>query len=149
MGGLDVEVVEQADRVVGHVRERVGGTTDAPGDELASGRRRRVGEVRRAAAVAVVEADDMEAAAGEPLAELLGPGDHLEAQPDDEQQGGVARVAERLVAELDPAGGAELLVYGVVDGPCSDAAVVLLDLDHDETLAGEPRLVIGWRDQSA
>ena len=113
VGALDPEVVEQADRVVGHVGERVGGTADAPGDELASGRRRRIGEVGRPAAVAVVEADHVEAALGEPLAELARASRPAGAEPDDEQQGGVARVAERLVAELDLAGGAELFVDGV------------------------------------
>ena len=133
MGALDVEVVEQPGRVAGHVCERVRGTSDVSGEELAPGRRRRSGEVRRASAVAVVEADHVEATRGEPFAELLGPGDHLKPEPHDEQQGGVVWVAERLVAELDPGGGAELLV----------------DLGHGETVAGERRVVIGWGDQSA
>ena len=63
VGAVDLEVVEQPDCVACHVLERVGGTTDAPGDELGSSRRRRADVVCRSPAVAVVEPDHVEAAA--------------------------------------------------------------------------------------
>ena len=60
--------------------------------------------------VAVVEAHDVKARAGELAAEVLVPGDHLRAQAHDQQRGRVGRVAEGLVAEGDaPADVAELL----------------------------------------
>jgi hypothetical protein len=68
--------------------------------------------VGRAADVAVVEADDVKAALGELLAELLVPGDHLGGQAHHEDDRRVGWVAERLVAEGDvPADVEELLVH--------------------------------------
>ena len=90
----------------------------------------------------------MEAALGQPLAELSASRPAEEPKPDDEQQGGVARVADRLVAELDPAGGAELLVYGVstfsAAMPPSFFSISIM-----ARLSLPNRGVIGWRDQSA
>ena len=50
--------------------------------------------VRRAPGVAVVEADDVEAAPASSLAELVVPGDHLHPEAHDQQQRRVGRVAE-------------------------------------------------------
>ncbi len=67
-------------------------------------------DLGRAADVAVVEADDAEAALGQHPAELLVPGDHLRRQAHHQQQRLPVGVAHLLVAELDPVGGRELLV---------------------------------------
>ena len=66
-------------------------------------------EDRRAPDVAVVVADDVEAAPGQLRAEVLVPAEHLRAQAHDEQQGGIGGIAEGLEAELDVADAAELL----------------------------------------
>ena len=66
-------------------------------------------EDRRAPDVAVVVADDVEAAPGEVRAEVLVPAEHLRPQAHDEQQGGVGGIAEGLEAELDVADAAEAL----------------------------------------
>ena len=70
-----------------------------------------VAQVRRAADVAVVVADHVEAAVGELVAEIGVPADHLGAETHDEQHGGTVRIAERLVAELDVPDRAEALVH--------------------------------------
>src|SRR5439155_6134502 len=67
-------------------------------------------EPRRAADVAVVVADHEEAASGEGAAEVRVPAEHLGAQAHDQQDRGVAGLAEGLVAELDVPDAAELLV---------------------------------------
>jgi hypothetical protein len=109
--GLDAEAVEQPGGVVGHVLQTVGGRRAAH-EQLRERRRRRILEMRRAADVTVVEADDVEALADELGAEVLVPGDHLGTQAHDQQQGRVARVAEGLVAEADAAADvAEPLVH--------------------------------------
>ncbi len=97
-----LELAEQAGRVLRHVGELVLGSREATPQELRNaGRVPR--EVRRAAGVPVVEADDVEATARELLAEVLLPADHLHPESHDEQQRRVRGVAERLVAERDPA----------------------------------------------
>ena len=109
MGALDLEVVEQADAVGGHLGQRVGrGALVAP-HYLPEGRDGGAREDRRAPDVAVVVADDVEAAAGEVGAEVLVPAEHLRAQAHDEQDGGVGGIAEGLEADLDVADAAEAL----------------------------------------
>jgi hypothetical protein len=108
MRGARAQVVEQADRVVGHVLQRVARRQLAR-DELAGGRGRDVAQDGRAPVVPVVEPDDPQAAGGEALAELLAPGEHLGAEPHDEERHGVLVVPELLVAELDVPDGAALL----------------------------------------
>jgi hypothetical protein len=58
-------------------------------------------EMRREPYVAVVEAHDEVAAPGKVLAEAVGPAEHLNAKPHDEQHGRVGRTAEGLVRDLD------------------------------------------------
>src|SRR5439155_19764779 len=61
-------------------------------------------EVTGQAAVAIVEAHDVKAAAGDLAAELVLPEDHLRAQAHDQQQRRMLRVAERLVLDADAVG---------------------------------------------
>ena len=58
--------------------------------------------------VAIVEADDTEAACGELLAELVVPQHHLRAQAHDQEQRLGVRRAENVVANLDAIGLGEL-----------------------------------------
>ena len=109
MGALDLEVVEQADAVGGHLGQAVRGGALVAAEDLAEGRDRGAREDRRAPDVAVVVADDVEAAAGEVLAEVLVPAEHLRAQTHDEQHRGVGGIAEGLEADLDVADAAEAL----------------------------------------
>jgi hypothetical protein len=68
--------------------------------------------MRRAADVAVVEADDAKARVDELAAEVHVPRDHLRAEAHDQQQRRVRRVAERVVAEADPSADiSELFVH--------------------------------------
>ena len=85
VSGLQLERAHQPDRVLRHVAERVQHRLDPPGYELAD-RRRRAVHVRRPAAVAVVEAHHVKSPRGELLAELVGPPDHLRAEPHDQDQ---------------------------------------------------------------
>ena len=71
--------------------------------EQSRARRRRDADVRRAPAVAVVEAHDVVAALDE-LGDQPGrPVQHLHAEAHDQQQRRVGAVAERLAAQLDAA----------------------------------------------
>ena len=107
MGAVDAEVVEEADAVGGHLGQAVGRGALVAADDLAEARHRGAREDGRAPDVAVVVADDVEAAAGEVGAEVLVPAEHLRAQAHDEQEGGVGGIAEGLEADLDVAGAAE------------------------------------------
>ena len=85
---------QQAGGVVGHVGERVllgGGSGARPAAASPGGWHVDRG---RAPDVAVVEADDVEAAPGELVAEVVGPADQLHAEAHDEEQRRVVRVAE-------------------------------------------------------
>ncbi len=106
---IDVQVVEQGGGVSRHVAQLVG-----RGDRLAlhllhgqGGEVDRDGfaQVGGAADVAVVEADNVEAAHREPGAEIVVPQNHLRAEAHNEQQRRRLRVAERVVAEGDAVGG--------------------------------------------
>jgi hypothetical protein len=101
---LDVERVEQPGRVIGHVVQRVAGARVVPRHQLERIRHRPVLDLRREADVAVVEPHDVEAAAGEQLAEALVPAQHLNPEPHDQQHRGVRWVAEGLVFQLDAVG---------------------------------------------
>ena len=59
--------------------------------------------------VAVVEADDAEAALGQQRAELLVPGEHLRRQSHHQQQRLAVGVAHLLVGDLDAVGGRQAL----------------------------------------
>jgi hypothetical protein len=98
---LQAERVEQADRVGSHVGERV-----RRRGEIAGERRGQVGhgcivEMGRLAHVAVVEADELQAAPGQLLAESIRPGDELRADAHDQQHRGRVRVAETLVGDVE------------------------------------------------
>ena len=84
VGGLELEVVEQPDRVGRHVAQPVGRAATA--EEHRPGRRHaaRV-DLARVADVAVVEADHPVAALAEQPAEGLVPVDHLRRQAHDQQ----------------------------------------------------------------
>ena len=99
--GRQLEVVQQADRVLRHVVQRVCRALGAAPQQLPPRGDDRAAQVRGAPDVAIVEADDEEAARGELLAELLVPEQHLRRQAHDEQQRRGVRRAEGLVAELD------------------------------------------------
>ena len=100
MGALDPELVEQAEAVVRHVAQQVGRLDPQAGHRAHHVRHGGV-DLGREPRVAVVEADHMEAALGEALAELEVPVDQLHPEPHYEQERGIARVADRLVDELD------------------------------------------------
>jgi len=105
----DLERIEEARGVVRHVLQRVRGVAGPPQQQLREARGLLVGEMRRAPDIAVVEADDPKALTGELLAELRIPPEHLRAEPHDQQDHGIARVAEGLIAELDGTDTDELL----------------------------------------
>ena len=73
------------------------------GDELDDAGRPVAGEVRRTPDVAVVVADGEVPLGGDELAELRRPAEQLRPEAHDEQYGRIARISERLVAELDGA----------------------------------------------
>ncbi len=109
---FDSEMIEQSDRIGGHVAQRIGridllalhllldevGEIDLHGDI----------DARGAADVAIVEAHDVKAARGDLLAEAVVPQDHLRAEAHDEQHCRLGPVAERAVAKLHAVGGREL-----------------------------------------
>jgi hypothetical protein len=110
VGGVDAEVVHQADRVGGHVAEQVGGAAAAAEHHVDPGRHPSRLDLGRAADVAVVEADDAEAALGQGRAEFLVPGQHLRGQAHHQQQRLAGGVAHLLLGELDPVRRGELFV---------------------------------------
>ena len=112
MGGGDSRQVEQAEASAA-MSPRCSRACAAGADDLPGLGGAHVVEPRRAADVAIVEADHVEAPARELLAEVLVPGDHLRAETHDEQHSGVAGVAEGLVAERDVPHVAEALVHRV------------------------------------
>ena len=103
VGGLEAEVVEQGDGVGGHVASAYGARTRRPAKARTSiDRVTRPPHLGGPAGVAVVVADDVEAALGEHPAELRVPPGHRAAQPHHQQQRLAVGVAEGLVAQLDP-----------------------------------------------
>lgn len=87
MGPADAPAVEDGDRVGGQLAEAVG----VRGEVAGGG----------AAGVAVVVADDVEAAVGQPPGELVGPAEGGEVAAHDEQQRRVRRVTEVVAPQLD------------------------------------------------
>ena len=86
--------------VSGHVLQPVGrrrAVAHEQGPEI-----RRALELGREADVTVVVADSEEAAAGEVLHELLGPGDELGPQAHDQQQRRIGGIAPGLELDIDP-----------------------------------------------
>ena len=84
---LDPEVLQQPERVGGHVGQVVGVGTGT-GQQLAHGARRPDRHPAGPADVAVVEPDHPEAAVGEPVDHPLRPGGEVQAQAGHEQQRG-------------------------------------------------------------
>ena len=109
VGRLDPEVVHQPDGVLRHVGEQVGGPLAPAKEEVEASRNRGAVELGRVADVAVVEADDAEAAFGQHRAELLVPGQHLRRQTHHHQQRLAIGVADLLVGDLDAVGGRQAL----------------------------------------
>lgn len=106
----EAERSNKACGVVGQVLEPVRGegpngfdvTTRCGTDDLTPVYRELV-ELRRQACVPVVETDHVPAAPGEALTEAAVPREHLRAEPGDQQDRWVGRVAERLVLKGDVA----------------------------------------------
>ena len=90
-------------------RSRYGACARRAEHQVGQARRPGAVEVAGAADVAVVEADDAEAALGEQAAEALVPGDHLRRQPHHQDQRLAVGLAHLLVTELDPVRGRNLL----------------------------------------
>ena len=107
---VEAEHSDKVCGVVGQVLEPVWGegpngfevTTRCGTDELAPVYRELV-ELRRPAGVPVVEPDHVSAPSGEAVAEAAVPREHLRAEPGDQHDRWVGRVAERLVLEGDVA----------------------------------------------
>ena len=97
---LDAEPVEEAEAVVRHVHEQVR-RVDAEARHRAHHVRHGRIDLRGHARVAVVEADHVEAALRDALAELLVPVDELHPEAHHEQERRVGGIADRLVGELD------------------------------------------------
>jgi hypothetical protein len=98
------KAVEEPGHVRGHVADRVR-RRPAPYEDVGQARGREVPQVGRFADVPVVEPDDEQAAPGQALAQLVRPGDHLGRQAHDQHDRRRARVAERLIRQLDAVGG--------------------------------------------
>ncbi|HYN91818.1 MAG TPA: hypothetical protein VER75_07845, partial [Thermoleophilaceae bacterium] len=101
MGALDPQVVEQAEGVIRHVVQQVRHPGGEPGHQAHYVWHGRV-DLCRETGVAVVEADHVEAALGEALAQLQVPVDQLHPQAHHQQQRRIVRVADRLVGDLEP-----------------------------------------------
>ena len=92
VGGRPAGRVEHRDGIAGHVPERVrSGSASARGCV----------EVGGQPDVAVVEADDGEAAVDELATEAVGPADHLRAEAHDQQERFATRLGEDLEGDLD------------------------------------------------
>ncbi len=101
--GLDVQGIEHADGVVGHVVECVGRprlACEHAGDVRLPNRL----ELGRESDVAIVVADDVEAALDQLVDEAVIPGDELGAEAHDQQQRRVLLVAVDLVLDLETVG---------------------------------------------
>ena len=102
---VDAERIEQADRIGRHVVQEIGCLDLLP----FHGRLQRAGNVGHAplaevggeAAVAIVEADDVEAARRQALEQRVRPDGELRAQAHHQQQRRIALVAGGLVFDLD------------------------------------------------
>ena len=100
----DSQAVQQADGIAGHVFQRIG-RAHRQAERRGSHGQQQVAALasRRAprkAAIAIVEAHDAVAARHQAAAEVVRPARQLHAQPHDEQDGRLPRVAERLVFDV-------------------------------------------------
>ena len=109
MGTRKPECIEQCQRVIRHVGQRIGWFQPdaehlrADGDGEVS--HRRCVEVRRQPDVAIVEADDAKAAFHQIGDKVGRPGDYLAAQPHDEQDSRCRRVTCVFKVQVDAIGG--------------------------------------------
>ena len=106
---LDAERVEQADDVGRHVAQRIRWCRHHLPGQRRGHRRADVGdaellEMPGQAAVAIVEADDVEAAPHEVAAEVVLPEDHLRAETHDQRERRFGGIAEGLVFDRDTVG---------------------------------------------
>jgi len=101
--GADAQRIEQTNRVIGEIIERIRRlpVTRQRGHDVGLAG---LLHLRREAAVSIVEPDDVETPGGELLAEGLVPAEHLRAQPHDEKQRRGIRIAKRLVFDFDAVG---------------------------------------------
>ncbi|MCY1225217.1 hypothetical protein D9M72_374070 [compost metagenome] len=120
VGAIDAQRIEQADRIVGHVGQRVRHLARAHRhagqclpEQLGHVGNTRGAQARGLSDVAVVEADDAVAATGQAFAEGFVPRNHLRAQAHDEQQRWRRRIAEAVVGQLDAVGRSERRGRGV------------------------------------
>ena len=101
MGPFDPQRVEQADCIVGHIRQVVGRRRHRRAAELGRGGCEHVVfgavKVRRQAAIAIVEADYAQAETGKAPAQRLVPGQHLHRPAADQQQRRIAVASEAFV----------------------------------------------------
>jgi hypothetical protein len=108
VGARDPEGRQHADGVAGHVFELVRAGGPAAQQRLHPGQReiRRAGlfEFGRQAAIAVVEADHVEAELDQAIDELVRPGGQLQAEPGDQQQRSGFRVACGVEGDADAVG---------------------------------------------
>src|SRR4051794_8255190 len=109
MRALDLEMVEQTNRIGGHVLERVTRRSLVAPRELPARRDWEIVEPGRPPDVTIVEAHDEEPAHGKSGAEILAPADHLRPEPHDQQERRIPAVAEALVAQVQTPHCCELL----------------------------------------
>ena len=105
VGAADAERVHEADRIVGHVIERIGNVRYLPGGDLRQQRarlgRRPAREVGRLTDVAVVEPHDAESPGRQAFAQRLWPENELGRQAHDHENERIAVTAEGLVFDID------------------------------------------------
>ena len=121
VGGVDPEVVHQADRVGGHVAQQVGRGRAAaePSCRPGSARRRTSILVERPMS-RLSKRTTRKPRSASIAQKLLVPGEHLRRQAHHQQQRLAVGVAHLLVGQLDPVGGGHLLVAeGVHHGKSS------------------------------
>ena len=108
MGAAGAERVHEAERVVGHIIERIGDVRYFPGGDFrqqrARLRRRPAREVGRFPDVAVVEPHDPKSLGRQAFAQRLWPENELGRQAHDHENERIAVAAEALVFDVDSIG---------------------------------------------
>ena len=98
----EAEHVQQPYRVGSHVRQRVRHRRQVAGERRGQVRRRGVRQVCGEPGVAIVEADDLQAAIDEGMAKRVRPMNGLRGDPHDEQHDRRVGVPEALIGDVDP-----------------------------------------------
>ena len=101
MRGVDVQHVEQAYRVGGHVRQGVRNRREVSPERGRQVGRRRLSQVRGAPRVSVVEAHDVQPTLDERLQKAERPMHELRGNAHHQQDRRVCRVAPLLVGDVD------------------------------------------------